>query len=132
MWNTKKHLAMAVLGVGLAFAATPASAQCGFGYTGYPGAYGYGGGCGGYGSAGYPGAYGYGGGCSGYGYAPASYGYGGYGYGGCRSAAYHPHRYGGYALAYIPRHYRSSYAYAAYIPVPLSPTALRIRVQPAV
>jgi hypothetical protein len=26
------------------------------------------------------------------------------------------HGYGGYALAYMPRHYRSGYAYAAYTP----------------
>jgi|SRR5215471_2783531 len=81
------------------------------------GAYGAYDGCGAYGGYGGCGAYGYAGDCGGYGaygYAPAyyGYGYGAYGYGGCR------HRvrgYGGYALAYTPRH-RSGYAYAAYTP----------------
>src|SRR5258706_16197717 len=58
MLNTKKYTAMAVLGVGLAFAATPASACGAYGYAGYGyGGSGYGyrsyGGCGAYGYAGY-------------------------------------------------------------------------------
>jgi hypothetical protein len=61
MLNTTKYTAMAVLGVGLAFAATPASACGSYGYTGY--GYGSYGGCGAYGYAGYHrpwyGAYGY-------------------------------------------------------------------------
>src|SRR6266853_790603 len=115
MWNSKKYSAIAVLGVGLAFAAaSPASAcgGCGGGY-GYAPMYGAAyGGCGG----GYGGGYGY------YGYAPAyyggygggGYGYGGgYGFGGCHSR-HRVHGYGGYALA--SRNYRSGYAYAAYTP----------------
>ena len=47
MLNTKKYTAMAVLGVGLAFAATPASACGGYGYAGY--GYASYGGCGAYG-----------------------------------------------------------------------------------
>ncbi len=92
MWNSKKYLTIAVLGVGLGVtAAVPASA-CGWGggygaagYGGY-GAVGYGGygGCGGYGAAGYGGY----GGCGGYGAA----GYGGYG--GC--GGYGAAGYGGY------------------------------------
>src|SRR5258708_12706471 len=58
MLNTKKYTAMAVLGVGLAFAATPASACGAYGFAGYGyGGSGYGyrsyGGCGAYGYAGY-------------------------------------------------------------------------------
>ena len=69
MWNIKKYAAMATVGVGLAFAATPASAWGVYGYGGY-GLASYGcGGCG-HGLAAY-------GGCGAYGYRPT------YGYGGC-------------------------------------------------
>src|SRR5262252_3606588 len=141
MWNTKKYSAIAVLGAGLVVAAaTPALSQCGFGgigwgggyggYGGYGGCGGYGlgygglygaygagygyGGCGGYGLAGYGGCGGYGLGYGGIGYGGYG-GWGGYGYGGCH-ARHHLHGHGGYALAYMPRHYRSGYAYAAYTP----------------
>jgi hypothetical protein len=97
MWNIKKYAAMASVGVGLAFASTPASACGGYGYGGYGLAnYGYGG-CG-YGLATY-------GGCGAYGYRPT------YGYGGCGAyGMYRPHR----AYAYYPgyRYYRPAYAYA--------------------
>jgi hypothetical protein len=121
MWNIKKYTAMAVLGVGVACAATPASAFCGGGYGFAPIAFGYSGGgyggcgggygfagyggCGGYGSYGYVPVYG--GGCGG-GYGFAGYGgcgggyggYGGYGYGasygGCGGYGYAPvYGYGG-------------------------------------
>ena len=67
MWGFRKYSAIAALGAGLGVAAaTPALSQCGFGYAGWPGAYGYGG-CGGHGFAGYGGCGGYGyGGCGGY------------------------------------------------------------------
>ena len=61
MWNTKKYAAMAVVGAGLAFAATPASA-CGI--YGYAPVVSYGG-CGAYGYAMYHRPY--------YGYAYAAY-----------------------------------------------------------
>jgi hypothetical protein len=116
------------------------------GYGGYGGCGGYGfagyGGCGGYGLAGYGGGWGgwgwpsYGfagyGGCGGYGlggYGLAGYGGWGGGWGGWGSwpaygfasgwgchAHHRVHGYGGYAMAYMPRHYRSGYAYAAYSP----------------
>jgi hypothetical protein len=124
MWNIRKYAAIAAVGTGLAVAAaSSASAQCGGwgwggGYGGWGGGYGaagwggYGGGCGGYG-AGWGGGYGGWGG----GYGAAGWGgYGGWGGGygwGCR-AHHHPHSYGGYALAYLPRHHQSGYAYAAY------------------
>ena len=89
MWNIRQYAAIAAVGTGLAVAAaSPASAQCG-------GWGGYGGWGGGYGAAGWGGG-GYGGGWG-----------GGWG---CRHR--HAHGYGGYALAYAPRH--SGYAYAAY------------------
>src|SRR5258706_7724871 len=83
MWNSRKYMAMAVLGAGLAVAAaTPSSAQS------WGGAYGYAGGCGASGSApaAYAGVYTYGWpygvigdvGCPAYGYA----GGGAYGYAG--------------------------------------------------
>jgi hypothetical protein len=111
MWNVRKYAAIAAVGTGLAVAAaSSASAQCGgWGWGGGYGAAGWGG-YGGYGGCGGYGAYGagWGGGWGGYG------GWGGGGYGwGCR-AHHHPHSYGGYALAYLPRHHQSGYAYAAY------------------
>jgi hypothetical protein len=95
MWNTKKYAAkyaaMAVLGAGLASAATPASA-CGV--YGYAPIMSYGG-------------------CGAYGYAMYHRPY--YGY-----AAYHPrYYYRPYAYAaYRPmyRFYRPAYAYAGYFP----------------
>ncbi len=92
MWNTKKYAAMAVVGAGLAFAATPASA------------------CGAYG---YAPVYSYGG-CGAYGYATYHRPYYGYAY-----AAYRPRYYRPYAYAsYYPMHryYRPVYAYAGYSP----------------
>jgi hypothetical protein len=141
MLNTTKYTAMAVLGVGLAFAATPASACGAYGYAGS--GYGSYGGCGAYGYAGYRrpyyGAYGYAGYhrpyYRAYGYAPIrSYGYGSYGgcgaygyvpvrhYGGCGTygyAGYHRPHYGAYGYAsFFPRYriYRPVYAFAGYMP----------------
>jgi hypothetical protein len=94
MLSTKKYAAMAVVGAGLAFAATPASA------------------CGAYG---YAPVYSYGG-CGAYGYATYHRPYYGYGYG---YAAYRPRYYRPYAYAsYYPMHryYRPVYAYAGYSP----------------
>jgi hypothetical protein len=77
MWNIKKYAAIAAVGVGLAFAATPASACGRYGYAGY----------------GYMPAYGYGG-CGAYGmYRPY------------RAYAYYP-RYGYYRSAYAYAGYR--------------------------
>ena len=133
MWNIRKYSAMAIVGVGLAFAASsPASAQWGgWGGSGWGGAYGAGGwggsgwgsGYGGYGSpvtyilvpvySGYGGG-GYGG--WGGGYGGGDYGGWGGGYGfGCRSR-HHRVGYGSYAVAYLPRHYRSNYSYVAFAP----------------
>jgi hypothetical protein len=114
MWNTKKYSVMAVLGVGLAFAAASPASACGFGWGGFPAAYGYAGGfggCGAFGSVGMPIAYGFGGGC-----APVAFGCGGYG-GGYGAYGYAP-----IALRVVPRYY--GYAgglgcgcgYAAYRP----------------
>src|SRR6266853_1070984 len=110
MLNTTKYTAMAVLGVGLAFAATPASACGAYGYAGY-----------GYGSYGGCGPYGYVrvrhyGGCGAYGYVPVRH------YGGCGAygyAGYHRPYYGAYGYAsFFPRYriYRPVYAFAGYMP----------------
>jgi len=124
MLNTTKYTAMALLGVGLAFAATPASACGAYGYAGYGyGGSGYGyrsyGGCGAYGYAGYRRPY-YGG----YGYAGyhrpyyGAYGYarGNGSYGGCGAYGYVPVRhYGGcgaYGYAGYRRPYYGGYGYS--------------------
>jgi hypothetical protein len=94
----------------------------GYGGCGGYGFAGYGGGCGGYGLAVVPvyGSGGYGG-CGGYGgYGGIGYGGyggwgGGYGFGGCHDR-HDLHGHGSYDLAYMPRHYRSGYAYAAHTP----------------
>src|SRR6266436_2863123 len=93
MWNTKKYAAMAVVGAGLAFAATPASACGAYGYAMYHRPY--------------------------YGYAYAAYRpryyYRPYAY-----ASHFPmYRFyrPAYAYAgYFPRVYRPTYAYAGYFP----------------
>jgi hypothetical protein len=136
MWNIRRYATIAAVGTGLVVAtATSASAQCGWGFGGYPtfGAVGWGGYGGGWGSSNWP-AWGYtgfgGGNWPAYGYAGyAGYGsYGGWGgwggwpangyasgfgwpaYGyaggfGCHSH-HRAHGYGGYALA--SRHYYAS------------------------
>ena len=93
MWNTKKYAAMAVVGAGLAFAATPASACGVFGYVPVV----------------------HYGGCGAYGYAMYHRPYYGYAY-----AAWHPRVYYrplAYA-SYFPMHrfYRPVYGYAGYFP----------------
>jgi hypothetical protein len=128
MGSVKKYSALAVVGVGLAFAASsPASACGGFGWGGFP-AFGAGfGGCGGFGGFGFaPIAFGWGGGfggcgmpiafgCGGFGggYGGFGRGYGfapvlGYGGGwGCRHRRAYGRAYG-YAVAYR----RPAYGYA--------------------
>jgi len=85
MWNSKKYLAMVVLGVGLVVAAaTPALSQRGSGWGGPYGQAGYGGcGYGGYGSYG---LLGYGG--PGYGTYTQIAAARGYGYGGLYGLGY--------------------------------------------
>jgi hypothetical protein len=92
MWNTKKYAAMAVVGAGLAFAATPASA------------------CGAYG---YAPVVSYGG-CGAYGYAMYHRPYYGYAYAAWRPRYYRPYAYASYYPTY--RFYRPAYAYAGYFP----------------
>jgi hypothetical protein len=107
MWNSSKHAAMAIAGVGLAVAAaTPASAWCPGYYGAASGLYagcgpvGYYGSAYGYGSSGYGGVFTYGWpyatsfGISDYGGYGAAYGYGGYG--GGYGAAY------GYGGGWVP------------------------------
>lgn len=101
MWNTKKYAAMAIVGAGLAFAATPASACGVFGYVPVV----------------------HYGGCGAYGYAMYHRPYYGYAYAAWRPrvyASYFPMRRfyrPVYAYAgYFPRVYRPVYAYAGYFP----------------
>jgi hypothetical protein len=128
MWNSKKYVTLAVLSVGLGVAAAaPASACGGFGYAGWPAAYGYAGGyglggwgmggCGAYGLAGWGGGWGgWGGGWPAYGYAGfggwPSYGLGGWGGGwGGWGGGYYGAGYGlgGYGWGCRSRHHRASY-----------------------
>src|SRR5215469_186644 len=93
MWNARNYAAMAVLGAGLAFAATPASACPAFGFVPVMSW----------------------GGCGAYGYAMYHRPHYRYGY-----AGYYPrHHYGSYGYAgYYPRYrYYRPVAYAAWRPI---------------